>query len=73
MCDLSYLKVAVYSIYILLLGWVAGVCPVRIECYGDQAPLLGTVFVIVHMPGFSMGLDYVMGSNVNSIARTVNT
>ena len=52
------------SFNVLLLVWVTGLHPVRVDGDGDEASLLGAVLVVVEVPGLCVGLDQVVTSYV---------
>ena len=58
------------SIDVLLLVWVSRFGPVRVDGYGDEASLLGTILVVVEVPGLSVGLDQVVTHQVGQGARS---
>lgn len=51
------LDVSPGCLHVLLVGGVSGLSPVTVDGDGDEAALLGTVHVVVQVPGLSMGLD----------------
>lgn len=55
---------ALDSVPVLLLVRVLRLHPVRVDGDGYEAVLCGSVLVIVEVPGFSVGLDQVVGCDI---------
>lgn len=58
------LQVALGGIHVLLLVRVPRLHPIGIDGDGYDAMLCRSVLVIIEVPGFSMGLDQVLGCDI---------